>query len=213
MSESDVRYVIDRDLVAAEIARSRATLAEGRWPWFRRGVAYVAGPLYLMTVALQWERMRAWSDQSASTRLALLLLPGLAAAGIVWGAMRVLFNRQALDTDAQVKKIAESLRSVAGHGWMKRALRTGLLLSLGIGVPLGAVMAVLHDPARLPVANRWLLIPAFTAVTALWVLPGTFLFRWLSLVALRRFVRAVPAGPHGDGPARDRAELGGEAAK
>ncbi|HUF81212.1 MAG TPA: hypothetical protein VMN03_08755 [Burkholderiales bacterium] len=194
MSEStDVRYIIDRELVAAEIARSRDTLARGKWRWFRRSFTYVAAPVYLVTIALQWDRMSAWAAQPPATQLALLLLPGLFAAGATWWSMRVLFNRRTLDVDAQVREIAESLRSVAGHGWMKRALRIGLALSAGIGIPVGAMMMVLWTPEDLPVANRWLTIPVFVAITMLWAMPAAFLFRWLSLVALRRFVKAVPS--------------------
>lgn len=193
MSDTDVRYIIDRELVSAEIARSRETLAQGRWRWFRRTFFYIASPLYLMTIALQWQRVATLTSQTAATQAALLLLPGLLAAAIAWSAMRVLFNRRALDVDTQVKEIADSLRSVAGYGWMKRALRTGVAIGLAIGIPMGALMAVLWTPGRLPVSNRWLMIPAFTALTLLWIVPGTFVFRWLSLVGLRRFVKAVPA--------------------
>lgn len=193
MNESpNVRYVIDRALVSAEIERSREVLRHGKWRWFARTFAYVASPLYLVTIALQWERMRAWAAQPLEAQLALLLLPGLFAAGSTWWGMRVLFNWRALDVDAQVREIAESLRSVAGYGWMKRAARIGLALSFAIGVPVGAVMMVLWKPDELPFANRWLTIPVFVAITMLWAMPGAFLFRWLSLVALRRFVTAVP---------------------
>lgn len=188
------RYVIDRELVGAEIERSREVLARGKWRWFGRTFAYVAAPLYLVTISLQWERLRAFEEQLVGTQLALLLLPGLFAAGSTWWAMRVLFNRRTLDADAQVKEIAESLRSVAGHGWMKRALRAGLAISFAIGVPLGALLMLFWPPAQLSAANRWLVIPSFVAITMLWAIPGAFLFRWLSLVALRRFVRAVPDG-------------------
>jgi hypothetical protein len=187
-----LRYIIDRDLVAAEIERSRETLAAGRWRWFRRTFTYVAAPLYLVTIALQWRRMTTFADQPVGTQLAILLLPGLFAAGSTWWSMRVLFNRRALDVDTQVREIAESLRSVAGYGWMKRAVRTGVALSLGVGIPLGALLMLVWPPAQLPAGNRWLVIPLLVAITALWMLPGAFLFRWLSLVALRRFVRAVP---------------------
>ena len=196
MTESPaVSYVVDRALVEEEIARTRARLARGRGRLFLRSFLRAAVAMYVLAAAAQWTAPEALASLPQPKQVVLLLFPALTAAVIAWFSLRQ-FDDHALDTDRRARAIAQDLRALGGSGWMGRSLRTGVFLGAAIGIPVGLLLAASWDPLRFPVSNRWMVVPSFVGVTMLWTIPFAFIVRWVSLLALRRFVKPVPRHTH-----------------
>lgn len=87
-------------------------------------------------------------------------------------------------------------------GWMRRTVGTGLLMALGVGIPVGLLLAFTTPLADLPPGGRAGAVLLFVGVSALWTIPFSFGARWLSLRSLNkhrlseRALRNSP-GPHG----------------
>ena len=192
MNQPAVQYVVDRALVEEEIARTRARLAQGGGRWFLRSFARTAAVMYAIALVAQWGRADQLAALPAEKRIAFLLFPAVAALAIAWLGRRQM--SAALDTDQRVRDIAAELRSLGGSGWAVRSLRSGMLLGAAVGVPVGILLALSWEPQQFPVSNRWMVVPSFVGVTMLWTIPFAFVLRWVSLLALRRFVKPL-SGP------------------
>jgi hypothetical protein len=81
----------------------------------------------------------------------------------------------------------------AGTGWLKRTVGMGAILTSGVGVPIGLLMAVTLSPAELPGGSRSLMALSFLGLTALWAFPMAFFIRWY----VGRDYRAMTHGAHG----------------
>jgi len=186
-----VRYVIDREAVAAEVARTSATLDQGYGRWFARQVAFNMAVFYVIVLVLRWNelpQMSAWPAWKLGTSF---ILPLLAAVGLAWWTGRRMFSDDNLDVDKRMLRIAEDLRALGGPGWIRRSAIMGLGLGAAIGIPVGAAMMLMWRPETMPGVQRALTIPVFVGMTMVWCVPMVFLLRWLSLLALKRMVKSV----------------------
>lgn len=194
MSQS--RYVIDREAVAAEVARTRAILEQGYGHWFARQTALNLGIFYVIVMVLRWNQLPEISSWPVSKLAASFLMPLVGALALTWWTGRRNFNDDMLDVDRRIMRINEDLRSLGGPGWVRRSLMTGLVLGVAIGIPVGAAMMLAWRPEDLPGMSRALTIPVFVVMTLLWSVPMAFLLRWMTLLALKRLVKEVRS----DGP-------------
>jgi hypothetical protein len=74
-----------------------------------------------------------------------------------------------------------------GPGLLWRTLAAGLLLTAGVGVPVGVLVALTSPAPELPAGSRPLMLLFFVGFTALWALPFAFGLRWLVLWQYRRW--------------------------
>ena len=191
MNQPQVQYVVDRALVEEEIARTRARMARGGGRWFLRSFLRAAVVLYAIAIVAQWGRGDQLAGLPPEKRIAFLVFPAVAALAIAWLGRRQM-NDVALDPDQRVRAIAAELRSLGGAGWAVRSLRAGVLLGAAVGVPVGVLLAISWEPHQFPVSNRWMVVPSFIGVTMLWTIPFAFVLRWVTLLALKRFVKPLP---------------------
>jgi hypothetical protein len=193
MHEQDaVQYVIDRDAVAAEVARIQAQRAAGVGRWYARQFLYTATAMYLVAFVAQWGRLEQLDAFPTGKRILFFTFPAIAALMITWWLARQTFGHRATDVEARVREIGRNLQWLGGSGWPRRTIAMGLSLGLAIGIPIGTLMAVSWQPEDLPLSSRWLTVPVFTGMTLLWTIPAAFVLRWLSLLGLRRFVKQAP---------------------
>jgi hypothetical protein len=189
------RYVIDRQAVAAEIERRRGLHEKGYALWFARTLFIEMVAIYAIVYIARWTSDAPPIDALPRWRAFLFVgLPGVAALIGTWIGGRSLFGRDALDADHLAERVMQQIESLAGPGWVKRALLWGLLLGAGIGIPVGLLLAFTALPAAIPGGNRFLAVPLFFGMTLLWTIPMSFLFRWWSLISHRRFLRRVDSG-------------------
>ena len=190
-----VQYVVDRALVEEEIARTRARMSRGRGRWFVRSFLRAAIALYVITGVAQWTQGTSFASLPVPKRFALVVFPALAALAIASFGLRQP-DANTLDPDRRARAIASDLRALGGSGWALRSLRSGVFLGAVIGIPVGLLLTASWDPARFPVSNRWMVVPSFVGVTMLWTIPLAFLLRWVTLLALKRFIKPVAGQTH-----------------
>jgi len=77
---------------------------------------------------------------------------------------------------------------LVGPGWLARTALTGVLITLGVGIPIGLLIAFGSDPSELPSQSRVLMVLAFTGMTGAWAIPISFLLRWVSIRSQRKLM-------------------------
>lgn len=105
------------------------------------------------------------------------VLGTLTAAHRWWDARRE--RRRSLD-DA-VREAEAELSRYRGPGWIRRTLGMGGLMGLGVGVPVGLLIAFGFPPSELPSGSPLLALVGFVGMTMGWTLPMAFLVRWLAV--------------------------------
>ena len=193
-SGGDVRYVIDRDAVAAEVERVRAQLDRGYAQWFLR--QFATNLLFLSAIVLfgRLNASTAYAELPGAIRVLLVALPPVMALALTWYSGRRRFGPDALDVDRRVQRIARELRALGSPDWPVQALKLGVLWGFLVGIPVGLALMLLWAPAALPGGSRPLAIPSFVGITMVWTVPMAFVFRWLGLQGLKRMVKQVDAG-------------------
>jgi len=110
------------------------------------------------------------------------LLGPVFVAGMVTPYMYFNARKQSQRTlDEVVRRSEGEFALLTAPGWVRRVFRRGTLLALGIGLPVGALLAFGSPVTELPAGSRLLAMAGFLAATAAWTLPGAFALRWLSL--------------------------------
>ena len=71
-------------------------------------------------------------------------------------------------------------------GWEGRTVLRGIMLGLGIGVPVGLLMALGLPLSELPGGSRLGMFFTFTLMTLTWTIPAAFVIRWRLLRDYRR---------------------------
>jgi len=97
-----------------------------------------------------------------------------------------------LDHSIVEEKLDKNWMDLVGPGWPWRTLKRGIYMTLGIGIPVGALIGFTSAPGELPRQSPWLMVLAFTGMTATYAIPGAFLMRWFG-VRLQRKMRYDPA--------------------
>ncbi len=85
------------------------------------------------------------------------------------------------------KRLEQDWAKWGGPQWLRHTLRTGLLVTLGVGIPIGLLVAATSPLSDLPAGSRPLTLPYFLGLTALWAFPFAFGLRWLTLWQYRRW--------------------------
>lgn len=81
---------------------------------------------------------------------------------------------------------AEVLHDARGPGWIARTIRRGVLVGLGVGVPVGLLIAFTTPSTDLPFGGRVGGVLVFIAITMAWAIPFSFGARWLALRSVGR---------------------------
>lgn len=185
-----VRYTVDRAAIEREVARRRAIQEQGYFAWFTR-VLFVNLIILYAAMLLSSRHNREFGSMPP-WRVALVVgLPFAAALVASWFSTRTLFKPDATDADKFAERVAREVQSLAGPGWARRSLLWGLLLGVGIGTPIGVLVAFTAPAAALPAGHRWLGALLFLGMTLIWAIPMAFLLRWWTLITYRRFVKQV----------------------
>lgn len=96
-----------------------------------------------------------------------------------------------------VRRADEELALLTAPGWAGRVFRRGALAALGIGLPVGAILAFGLPVHELPGGSRLLPLGGFILATAGWVIQGAFALRWAALKSWG--IKSVPEeAPIGD---------------
>jgi len=69
----------------------------------------------------------------------------------------------------------------ASAGWVGRTIMMGGLITAGVGLPIGILVAVTLPVGELPFGSRVLMFFLFVVLTALWAFPTAFAIRWYAL--------------------------------
>lgn len=97
-----------------------------------------------------------------------------------------------LDQSKVEQKLDKIWMDLVGPGWVWRTVKRAIVMTLAVGIPIGALIGFGSPRAELPNGSPWLMIAGFTAMTALWTFPAAFLMRWTA-VRLQRKMRYDPA--------------------
>lgn len=185
----EAEYVIDRDAVEAEVARTRARLAKGKLRYFARQSVAAAIAFFVMFYITRIELFSRLGELPAWKIGVVFGFPILAGILVAAFSMRETFKDENLDTERRMQRIGRELQSLGGPGWILRSILTGIKLGLAIGLTVGVIMLLTWSTSRLGSPNRWAFFSAFVGVTLLWTIPAAFILRWIQLLALKRMVK------------------------
>jgi len=95
-----------------------------------------------------------------------------------------------------VRRADKELALLTAPGWVGRVLRRAALAAVGIGLPIGAMLAFGLPVGELPGGSRLLMLGGFVLATAGWVIPGAFTLRWAVLKSwgIKRVSQEAPIG-------------------
>jgi hypothetical protein len=93
-----------------------------------------------------------------------------------------------------IRNVAHGMRAVqkdidrlTGEGWVRRTLLMGVYMGLGVGVPIGILMALFLPSDYGSALERWIGAAVFVALTLAWTIPMAFLIRWASIRMAQRY--------------------------
>jgi hypothetical protein len=95
--------------------------------------------------------------------------------------------KQAADPATAARKLAQEYSIYTEPGWIGRTLILGVKLGLGVGVPIGVLVAMLPIYVTPTIVERIGSFLMFVGATMLWTLPMAFVIRWLSLRSMLRY--------------------------
>jgi hypothetical protein len=179
---------VDVSVVEAHLARARARRERGPLPWWLR--RYLVCLLFVglalaASAAMDGELDRMLDFSGLGVwKLAVILVFSLALA--FWSGWTELRDAR-LGSEAVARRIETEWRNLAGPRWLRTTLLMGAKLGAGIGIPVGALLALAMPAAGLPSENRPLALLLFIAMTLAWTLPFAFLLRLVILRGYRRF--------------------------
>lgn len=181
---------VDRELVALQVAeldrhRQRPVL------WALKAVGVAAAVVVgvpLLTILsragvsdfLEFMRAEGFLKMGFGGGIAVFVVGGMA-----WG----IWSKQARDVDARVRSIQRSWRRLTGPNWPGWTILLGLGMALGVGLPVGTLMALKTRPEDLMSGGRPMVAAMFVFLTCLWTLPAAFFVRWPLIQHLRKVVR------------------------
>ena len=160
------------------------SLEDGTAPWLAKIWSRTAVAGTGMAFAWAWVTGTAVPTLFDTSRPAFWLtlasgpLLATVATGVAWWGARKERRRSLDDT---VRRAEEELARYRGPGWVRRTLRTGALMGLGVGLPVGLLIAFTFPAAEQPAGVPALGVLQFIAMTMCWTLPMAFLIRWLFL--------------------------------
>jgi hypothetical protein len=89
------------------------------------------------------------------------------------------------------RKIEHEWMRTTESGWVGRTVLRGIMIGLGVGVPVGLLMAFGEPRSELPNGSRLEMLVVFTLMTFAWAIPAAFVMRWAILRSYRR-LRSSP---------------------
>lgn len=110
-----------------------------------------------------------------------LLGPFVVAGAVTSVVYRAARKQSRLSVDEVVDRVDTDHARFTGPGWMGRTLRQGLRMAAGVGIPVGALLALGSPIHELPAGSRLLAFGGFILATAAWTIPGAFVLRWVTL--------------------------------
>jgi len=182
---------IDRSAVRAQVEKVRTKLdSPFRWlaaSWVRGFVLclvalFVAGLLGTGLVSLS-----PWAGPTVALAAAFAVL---VATVFTWMEWRMVPRSDA----AFVRKVEKEWQQMTGRGWLRRVVAMAVLMGVGIGTPVGFLLAYSAPGAEPSGASMFLSVLAFVGLTLLWTLPASFGIRWMSIRQFRKYVIREP-GP------------------
>jgi hypothetical protein len=186
----DVRAMQQRN---ADLGRGMDNLALWTARWFAEGLLLALGLFFVVPAAID-ARIPTMADLTSRSGLFLLVMSGVMAGG---GTMFRYRNIRRLTTgsSATLEEQANKLwLYLVGPGWLMRTARTGLMISLGVGIPIGLLLAFALPESELQAPNRALTVLAFTGMTAAWAFPMAFVLRWFAIRSQRKLMYDPTSG-------------------
>jgi hypothetical protein len=110
----------------------------------------------------------------------------LAAIGVAYGDY--LHRSAQRDPHAAASRLISEVQEPRGMGWILRTIRVGILMGLGIGIPVGLLLSLLPADSFSERAEAFAL---FVGLTLLWTQPAAFGIRWLSVYSARRYLKRL----------------------
>ncbi len=159
--------------------------------WTARSFALLfvqAVVLFFVLPAVMDARIPTAAELTGRRGLFLIVMSVVMAAGLT--ALRYRNIRRLTSGPSAVleEKVNKNWVYLVGPGWPARTALTGLLLTLGIGIPVGLLMAVALPESELLAPNRPLTVLAFTVMTAVWAFPMAFAIRWFTVRSQRKLM-------------------------
>lgn len=143
--------------------------------------------VFLLPVLVNWDlsRLTALNPRSFALRVAVVLF-----GAMVMSLFDVRASRRAAaeDPTSAAQKLAAEWRSLILPDWWTRVLRQGVVITAGVGIPVGLFVAVKSPTTELPSGGRLELFVMFLLLTAVWAVPAAFAIRWMVLRSYRRMV-------------------------
>ncbi|HWO89132.1 MAG TPA: hypothetical protein VNL98_08270 [Gemmatimonadales bacterium] len=111
-----------------------------------------------------------------------------AGVGVIGACALWLYERRQrrLTREEQVAKLQRTIADLVGPGWVRRTIGRGLLMGLGIGVPMGALVAWLSPIGDRLGGSATATFMAFQLFTIAWTVPASFWIRWTAVDGLER---------------------------
>ena len=181
-------YSVDRSKLEEYQSKLRREVEDHFASWATRQFlkTWGFGLLILLSGQLLFGDEPSLVSRLAAPRLVFILIAAL-GVGIfmtVWGIWNT--RRQLKLASVQLAdRIEKEHAQLTGPAWVRHVLGIGLKLTLGVGLPVGALFSLLPIPAT--VGTRISMFVAFVGMTALWAMPFAFAIRWMSLRSDRRW--------------------------
>jgi hypothetical protein len=181
----DVRAMQER-FAKATRGLDNAPLWFGRW--FCEGLLLLASMLIVIP-ALVNQRFPTMSELTSRGGIFEIVMTVILAAGLTVARYRKL--RKVIRTPSEVLEanMNKNWLYYVGQGWTARVLRMGVFVALGIGIPIGTLIAMTSSPSELPGGSRLMMILFFTGMTAAWAVPMMFIIRFFTVRSQRKLMR------------------------
>ena len=159
-------------------------LANGVRPWLAKTWARAAMATSALAFPFAWvtgtpadvlfdpSRLPLWAALGTGPILATV------ATVFAWRGAR---RERGRSLDEAVRQAVDERAKLRSQGWLGRTLGTGVLMGLGVGLPVGLLMAVGWPASKHPAGSPALGVVQFVGMTMCWTLPMAFLIRWLYL--------------------------------
>jgi hypothetical protein len=134
--------------------------------------------LFFVVLPILGGRLPARDDftgQGAVIRVTVVLVVALLSTGISHRRLRGTLRTEI--TEHQ-RLLQQKWDRCTGPRWRFRVLRWGLLMTAGVGLPVGLLMSFIMPTVDLPGGSRVLMLVSFLGMTALWAIPMAFGIRW-----------------------------------
>ena len=102
--------------------------------------------------------------------------------------------RRRIDPGAVASKTVAEFETLTGPTWFWVTLRMGVLLGLGIAIPVSLLIVLLPGAELETTSSELISALSFTGATLLWTIPAAFIIRVISVRSIRRLAERGETG-------------------